>query len=388
MTNHIAQKFEVTYNYNVYFTEDLFNISNELLINALLDSTSTLVKKIVVFVDDNIAVVNSKLLNQINDYFINFNTKIKLVCFPIIVKGGEGIKNNSSYVEKILEDINTYCIDRHSYTMAIGGGALLDMVGYASAIAHRGIRHIRVPSTVLSQNDSGVGVKNGVNYFNKKNFLGTFAPPYAVFNDYNFIETLSLSDYRCGIAEAIKVALIKDGDFYNYIVHNATLLIQRDKPTMKYVIKKCAELHLQHIASGDPFEKGSSRPLDFGHWAAHKLEFLSNYDIKHGEAVATGIALDVTYSYLKGYINASDWTNILQLIKQIGFQIYYPVMEERSEAIDYGVNHLLQGLEEFREHLGGVLTIMLLEKIGKGVEVNKMDSDLILKAIQLLKNYK
>ena len=132
------------------------------------------------------------------------------------------------------------------------------MVGYAATVAHRGIKHIRIPTTVLSQNDSGIGVKNGINYKGKKNFLGTFAPPAAVFNDNQFLLTLSDRDYRSGISEAIKVALIKDHDFFLWLENNADALVKRDVEAMDYLIKRCAQLHLEHIGGADPFETGSA----------------------------------------------------------------------------------------------------------------------------------
>jgi 3-dehydroquinate synthase len=255
------------------------------------------------------------------------------------------------------------------------------MVGYASAVAHRGVKHIRIPTTVLSQNDSGVGVKNSINYFGKKNFLGTFAPPVAVFNDDQFLLTLTDRDYRSGIAEAIKVSLIKDAAFFEWLENNAAALVARDMPTMKYLIKRCAELHLNHIASLDPFEKGSSRPLDFGHWSAHKLEQLTNFKVLHGEAVAMGIALDTVYSNLSGRISIEETNRVVSLIKKIGFEITHPLLEITGDD-----SPILIGLQEFREHLGGQLTIMLLDRIGEGVEVHEMNPLLIKKAGEILKN--
>jgi 3-dehydroquinate synthase len=146
---------------------------------------------------------------------------------------------------------------------------------------------------------------------------------------------------------------------------------------MQELIYRCAQMHLDHIASGDPFERGSSRPLDFGHWAAHKLEHLTNYKIRHGEAVAIGIALDTTYSFLAGMLSENELNRVLKVITHLGFDLYLP---ELSGEV------LLKGLEEFREHLGGELTIMLLDKIGHGVEVHEMNNALIVRAVEKLKN--
>jgi len=241
-----------------------------------------------------------------------------------------------------------------------------------------------VPTTVLAQADSGVGVKNGINAYGKKNFLGTFAPPFAVLNDFSFLDTLPDREWRGGVSEAVKVALLKDAEFFRYLEQNADPLVQRDTQTMERVIHRCAELHLQHIAnSGDPFEMGSSRPLDFGHWAAHKLEQLSDFGLRHGEAVAIGLALDATYSRLAGMLSEGDWRRILTLLSRLGFSLYAPELSrhlgDRSD-----LRCPLTGLDEFREHLGGELTVMLLEGIGRGVEVHEIDEARMIASITRL----
>jgi 3-dehydroquinate synthase len=244
------------------------------------------------------------------------------------------------------------------------------------------VRHIRIPTTTLSQDDSGVGVKNGVNAFGKKNFVGTFAPPFAVINDFNLLATLSQRDKRSGYIEAVKVACIRDADFFEAIETDAFKLREFDLEAMKRLIYRCAELHVNHIAtSGDPFEFGSARPLDFGHWAAHKLEQLSEYRLRHGEAVAIGIALDVIYSRRRGLLDAASADRILRLIEVLGFELY---ANELQHADTKGNLNVLAGLEEFREHLGGELTITLLRGIGQGVEVHDMDVPTVLESIQEL----
>src|SRR5690606_14594398 len=242
-------------------------------------------------------------------------------------------------------------------------------------IAHRGIKIIRVPTTVLSQNDSAVGVKNGINYRGKKNFLGTFVPPFAVINDYNFLNTLSDRDWRAGISEAVKVALIKDREFFEWLEIHADELVARDKTAMQYLIRRCAQLHLEHIGGADPFEKGSSRPLDFGHWSAHKLEQLSNFEVIHGEAVAIGIALDSIYSSLIGLISSADADRSVQLLLRMKLPVSHQLMQ-----LDRPDHPIFRGLHEFQGHLGGELTIMLLQEIGKGKEVHSLDKEILMKA--------
>ncbi|MDQ3395910.1 MAG: 3-dehydroquinate synthase, partial [Bacteroidota bacterium] len=318
----------------------------------------------------------------IKNYFKKYKDHFDLRGEPIVIQGGEQVKNQPQLLQDLLIAINARGICRHSYIMAIGGGALLDLAGYVASIAHRGIRHIRIPSTVLSQNDSGIGVKNGINAFNKKNFLGAFDPPYAVINDFEFLTTLEDRDWRSGISEAIKVALIKDKPFFEFISKNVELLNARDMKVMKELIYHCADMHLKHIASKDPFETGSSRPLDFGHWAAHKLEQLTSFELRHGEAVAIGIALDATYSHFSGRLSKNELDLIIDLITNLGFELFVPeLLQKRLEDQEY---EILKGLSEFREHLGGRLTIMLLNDIGEGVEVHEMDPELIIKSINFL----
>jgi 3-dehydroquinate synthase len=377
----LQQSFSVRFDYKVFFTNHLFSQENSLLGDFFKNERKSDTTPKIFFVLDKLVVSrHPDLISRIKSYFKGLSS-LKLVEDMLIVPGGEAAKNDEKLFYQIVTAVNTQKIDRHSYLVAIGGGSVLDLAGYAAAVSHRGIRHIRIPTTVLSQNDSGVGVKNGINYFKKKNFLGTFAPPVAVFNDFHFLTTLEDGDWRSGISEAIKVALIKDAIFFQWLLDNASLLAKRDMQAMQYLIKRCADLHLQHIRSGDPFEMGSARPLDFGHWSAHKLEQLTNFNIRHGEAVAIGIALDSVYSHLSGRLKREDLDQILSLSKVLGFSITHPLLEISNDR-----SPLLQGLEEFREHLGGKLTITLLNGIGSGVEVHEMDGALIQQASQWLKN--
>jgi 3-dehydroquinate synthase len=378
---HLQQSFTVQYNYNVFFTSALFMPENDLLSTFLVNLyPAVTIKKILFVVDEGVANTHPDLVAQIKKYFIKYN-QTQLIEDILIIPGGEIVKNDTKYFDQVLDAINIHGIDRHSFVAAIGGGALLDMVGYAATVAHRGIKHIRIPSTVLSQNDSGVGVKNGINYFNKKNFLGTFSPPVAVFNDELFLNTLSDRDWRSGIAEAIKVALIKDEAFFEWLETNATALAERNQEAMNYQIWKCAKLHMEHIRSADPFESGSSRPLDFGHWSAHKLEYLTDFEVRHGEAVAMGIALDTVYSNLSGRITKADAQRVIKLIQQLGFELTHPLLQVKE-----GNSPILQGLEEFREHLGGQLTITLLTGIGSGEEVHEINPEILKEATEILNN--
>lgn len=375
----LNQAFVVNFGYKVYFTEGLFDEINPTFAN-IFTSNPTFTPKALILIDSGVYFAHPNLVSQLQKYFQHYkNILPNLVHEPLEIQGGELAKNDINHLNQVYQLIETHKICRHSYIIVIGGGAVIDMVGYAASTSHRGIKLIRIPTTVLSQNDSGVGVKNSINFFGKKNFLGCFAPPFAVLNDFTFLKTLEKRDWISGIAEAIKVALIKDEDFFDFIEANALAFKDRNNmEPMKQLIYRCAELHLNHIGkSGDPFEKGSSRPLDFGHWAAHKLEHLANHNLRHGEAVAIGIALDTTYSYITDLLNEKSWRRVLKTIANIGFELFVPELNQS----------IFKGLEEFQEHLGGNLTIMLLEKIGCGKEVHKVDLNQYEIAIEQLKHF-
>ncbi|MFK7890048.1 MAG: 3-dehydroquinate synthase [Granulosicoccus sp.] len=382
----LKQTFTVSFNYTVHFTEHVFDPGNDLFVKLLQSAGKNFRHRVLVVIDNGVASAVPTLTNDIIVYSHRCNTHIELACEPVVVAGGESLKSNSEELARLQQIVADLRLDRHSFIVGIGGGALLDTVGFVAATAHRGIRHIRVPTTVLAQNDSGVGVKNGVNQFGQKNYLGTFAPPFAVVNDYAFIKALPAREKVSGISEAVKVALIRDAVFFHWLESNANRLTEFNPQSLQYMIKRCAELHMTQIAKGgDPFETGSVRPLDFGHWAAHRLESLSAYTLRHGEAVAIGIALDTRYSVLAGLLAAGVDERIYRLLQHLGFALWHPAMATVNDK-----NHadILQGLSDFREHIGGELNITLIKEIGVAVEVQQIDQNLMLKAIEWLSNYR
>ena len=382
---YLDAQFSVPFRYRVHFTRDVFARENPLFATVVSGSIPGQPSRVLFVVDDGVSTAHAGFCASIEEYCRAHPADLMLAGPPLIVPGGEGIKNDPSAVARLLQGMHDAALCRHSYLAVAGGGAVLDVAGYAAATVHRGVRLIRLPSTVLSQDDSAVGVKNGVNAFGQKNYLGTFAPPFAVINDFNLLTTLSDRDWRGGLSEAVKAALIRDAEFFDFIEARAGALIARDMPAMEAVIRRSAELHLQHIASGgDPFESGSSRPLDFGHWAAHKLERLSSHRLRHGQAVSIGIALDSTYSQLAGWLADAEWRRIIALLQALELPVFTPEMGRHLDEEDHAAC-VLRGLDEFREHLGGRLTIMLLRGIGRPFDVHEIDRQLVARSIAILK---
>jgi 3-dehydroquinate synthase len=378
------QSFSVPYQYQVCFTSRLFDLDNSALLDALCRSEPQKRHRVVIFIDEGVTSINPQLIDQIKKYAGYHDTCIDLVTDPIQIAGGEKIKVNLQCVQSMQKVLFDHHMDRHSFVIGIGGGALLDAVGWVAATTHRGVRHIRVPTTVLGQNDSGVGVKNGVNFFGVKNYMGAFAPPWAVINDIEFVMTLPHRDKIAGMAEAVKVALIRDQAFFLWLEQNADALVRSDRGAMEYMIRRCAELHMKQIAcGGDPFEMGSARPLDYGHWSAHKIESMTEYEIRHGEAVAIGLALDARYSALVGLLEPHADQRVCQLLEKLGFKLWHDALGELNPD---GSRVVMQGLIDFKEHLGGELTITLLQSIGVGIEVHEMDNQKVISAIDWLKH--
>ncbi len=270
---------------------------------------------------------------------------------------------------------------RHSYAMMIGGGAVLDAVGFAAAIFHRGIRQIRVPTTLLSMDDAGVGVKNGINYNGTKNLFGCFYPPEAVIIDYQFLRTLEKRDIFAGVAEALKVALIKDKTLYGFIKDNAEAIKNIDWTVLEHLATESSRLHLAHISSGDPFEKGSSRPLDFGHWSAHKLEAMTNNEVRHGEAVAIGMGVDIYCAALMDLIPMTMAKDILTTMQSCGLNLWHDALGRVDRN---GKLEILDGLKEFQEHLGGRLTLAMPTGVGAFKDIHTLPEPIIEKALKLL----
>lgn len=366
LEHRIDQTFDVRYSYPVCFTRRTFSPDNSLLAELMQTPAQGVKARALFVIDSGVTGSRADRIESIERYAREHADAFELARSPVIVRGGEAAKHGLQEVEVVYDLVREFQLCRHSYIVAVGGGAVLDAIGYASATAHRGIRLIRMPSTVLGQNDAGIGVKNAVNWHGRKNFVGTFAPPFAVVNDFDLLASAPAAVRRAGIAEAIKVALIRDETFFAQLHRQRLKLAMLAPHAMEPMIVRCAELHLTQIRdAGDPFERGSARPLDFGHWSAHKLEEISHHRLLHGEAVAIGMALDTLYSRRLGLIGSAAADLVLETLRDIGFTLDDAALDELD--VD-------RALDDFREHLGGRLCITLLNRIGEGVEVDRIDA--------------
>ena len=364
--NRIDIDFKVPVRHRLRFTEDVLGQDQDVLAEVL-EPSGTRPPRVQFWMDEAVAHHSPDILERIRTFSDSCADRLTRVGNVQLVPGGEAIKNDIHIIERMLKVFHASDLDRRSYVVVVGGGAVLDAVGFAAAIAHRGLRLVRLPTTTLAQADSGIGVKNGVNLFNKKNWVGSFAVPWAVINDASLLTTLSDRDFICGFAEAVKVSLLKDPAMFNELCGLAERIRDRDMNAALPMIRQSAQWHLKHITQGgDPFEALEARPLDFGHWSAHKLEAMSHFEVRHGEAVAIGLAIDVVYSSLVHGLSTKSANQILSCLRDLGFELSCPQLVAES-------HRLFAGLEEFRQHLGGRLTLTMLDAVGQPIDVHEVD---------------
>ena len=371
--NCVDIDFSVPFRHRLRFTHDCFG-SDWSQVEELFETTEG-VARLQIWIDEGIATADPGLLSRIQNC-VESTRSLELTSPLKTIIGGERIKTSEVAIDDLLCAIHSDQLDRRNYILVVGGGAVLDAVGYAAAIAHRGIRLIRFPTTTLAQADSGVGVKNAVNAFGKKNWKGTFAVPWAVVNDRKLLTPLSDRDFRSGFAEAVKVSLLKSPAAFDSLCQNAERIAARDMTASLQAIRASVLMHIHHIAyGGDPFESTEARPLDFGHWSAHKLESLCQYQLRHGEAVAIGVALDVVYSSLVHQLPQPIVDRTVQVLRDLGLPIYHELLHDPA---------IFEGLEEFRQHLGGRLTLTMVQDLGQMLQVHSVNHAMMKKAIDYL----
>jgi len=377
-----SQGFNVRFEYPLCYTHGVFSPDSDLLASVMDRKKENRKHKAMACVDGGVAEAHPSLCADIQRYARQYGHIFELVAPPEVLPGGEDAKLGWDEVRRIMAALGDTHMCRQSFVLAVGGGGILDMVGFAASLVHRGLRTIRIPTTVLAQNDAGVGVKTGMNEHDAKNFIGSFAPPFAVINDSTFLTTLDQKHWIGGVAEAVKVALIKDADFFEFLHDSAVALRDRDMDCMETCIRRCAAIHLDHIRSaGDPFEFGTARPLDFGHWCAHELEVMSGYRFGHGQAVSVGIALDSYHAMRLGLLSERELKRIVECFTKAGLPVWTELLSQQSG--DGGLQ-VLEGLEKFREHLGGTLTVTLPKSIGHSCEVNAIDAAIVRDGIEFL----
>ncbi|MDE9459299.1 3-dehydroquinate synthase [Xenorhabdus bovienii] len=265
---------------------------------------------------------------------------------------------------------------RDTTLIALGGGVIGDMTGFAAACYQRGIRFIQVPTTLLSQVDSSVGGKTGVNHPLGKNMIGAFYQPASVIIDINCLKTLPAQELHAGLAEVIKYGIILDGEFFNWLESNIEKLLDLDNQTMSYCIRRCCELKAWVVAADEQERNGMRALLNLGHTFGHAIEAEMGYGVwLHGQAVAAGMVMAARASELVGTFSRQDTQRIISLLERAKLPVNGPV--EMSPEIY--LPHMMRD----KKVSAGKLHLVLPTAIGKAELRSDIGSDVILDAVRL-----
>lgn len=246
-----------------------------------------------------------------------YGSKFKTLAYEIIgikvIKPGEDSKSIDVVMDIYKELVNCGA-DRKTVIAAVGGGVVGDIAGFAASTFMRGMELIQIPTTLMAQCDSSIGGKNGFNFMNLKNAIGTFYQPVFVFSNVNFIKTLDESEYKSGLAEVIKYGFIKDENLFNYIENNREAILQRENDKLIHLVHECARIKGE-IVEKDEFDTGLRHLLNFGHTIGHGVEGASNFNISHGAAVAAGMIMESQIAVNMGKLDEKSMDRLIGVLK-------------------------------------------------------------------------
>jgi len=312
----------------------------------LLTGFNTMDRKVCVVSDSKVA---SFYMDAILRVIEPVCKKVTSYVFP----EGEPSKN-LNVVRELYEHLILEKFDRHDLLIALGGGVVGDLTGFSAATYLRGIDFIQVPTSLLSQVDSSIGGKTGVDFDSYKNMVGAFYMPKHVFMNLNVLYTLDRRQFFSGMGEIVKSALIKDYEFFNWLIDNNQDISKLDLATLNSMVYKC-NIVKKNVVEKDPTEKGDRALLNFGHTIGHALEKYMNFEMLHGECVSIGCILSTIISYNKGYISVEDKNRIIELIKTYEL----PLLPQ-----DIDVDEIIKYTKNDKKVVGNSIKFILLREIG------------------------
>ncbi len=294
-------------------------------------------------------------------------------CRNIILPAGEANKNLDT-VNLIYDVLMNERFDRNCTLVALGGGVVGDICGFAAATYQRGVRFVQVPTTLLAQVDSSVGGKTGVNHPLGKNMIGAFHQPACVIADMNTLSTLSTRELRAGLAEVIKYSLIDDRDFFDFLSENMTEVLDLHPGKLAYIVDRCCR-NKARIVAADEREKGQRALLNLGHTFGHAIETACGYGVMlHGEAISTGMCLAARFSSQLGLLNETDLKKIEQTLVAAGLPVTPPAAMTGNQC------HELMGRD--KKVRDDILTLVLLKGIGRAFLSTDYDRALLASSLE------
>ncbi len=294
-------------------------------------------------------------------------------CLEVSLPDGETHKTLAN-VSRLLDVLISNRFARDSCVVALGGGIVGDMAGFAAACYQRGIAFVQVPTTLLAQVDSSVGGKTGVNHPGGKNLIGAFHQPAAVFADTDALRTLPDRELRAGLAEVIKYGLIVDREFFDWLEANATRLLARDTDALTHAIRRSCEIKAEIVAR-DEREQGDRALLNLGHTFGHAIESATNYSTwLHGEAVGAGMLLAADMSQRLGWMSGADVERIERMLKAFGL---------RTDVRELAAGTLAEKMKIDKKVAAGRIRLVLLKAIGKSVVTGDYDDDALRETLRV-----
>ncbi|MCL1126417.1 3-dehydroquinate synthase family protein [Shewanella surugensis] len=365
----------------IIFTQDLWAMKDThkspllMLLNNQKKQQETLT--ICCIIDENVSKQQSNLRLRIQHFF-NACQHVNLISPPIIISEKEQEKQ-STIIKKLYPLFSQNALNKHSQIIAIGGGSLFDAVSFTVNTCYQGLPFIRVPSTVLSASDTSIKDQSNINIFSNGSPLSNVSRPLAVFNDFSLLNRSTTQDKHAGLVLIIKIAILKDAQFFNWLEVNANALFHCCPKENQYAIQRCAQLALQHTTSTAHFhEQEIISPLEYGHWSAYKLKKLSQDPLNDAQALAIGICLDAYYSTRIGLLHQDYSIRIVKLFNRVGFSLWHNALFDNTR----GELTLLKGLDEFRLKFGPTLHIPLLTSIGYSKTIHNIDHDVMKEAVE------
>jgi 3-dehydroquinate synthase len=330
----------------------------------LLDACGLRSRRYVVVTND---VVGPLYFERVAQFFSSGGAAVEQVIIP----DGERFKTQET-LTSIYDQLIERRVDRSTTIVALGGGVVGDVAGFAAATYQRGVPLVQVPTTLLSQVDSSVGGKTAINHPAGKNMIGSFYQPQAVIIDLEMLQSLPEREFQAGLAEVVKYGAIMDAAFFVWLEQNVTLLMKRDFDALGYAVERCCTSKAR-IVEDDETESGSRALLNFGHTFGHAIEAGLGYGKwLHGEAVAVGMLLASRLSVLMGSLTQSDWDRIERLLSSIGLPV---------DAPDLGRERYLELMGYDKKVLDGKLRLILLKSLGTAYVTGDFPRDLLVEVL-------
>ncbi len=365
---------------NVLFNNKLNNLSYQIFVGKnLLTNCEHIINKFVknrkiILIHDSFFTLKKSDNENFNALVREIN-KLAVSVNLISVSGGEKTKTISQ-LNRIIEKSISFKVDRDSLIIAFGGGVIGDIAGFAASILLRGINYIQIPTTLLSQVDSSVGGKTGINSSKSKNLIGAFHQPLAVIIDISLLKSLPNRQFLAGLAEVVKYGLITDINFFEFIENNYKKILNYEPSILNYIISRSCEIKSQ-IIKNDEKENGKRALLNLGHTFGHAIESFGKYDgrIIHGEAISIGICLAFKLSNKLGICSQIETERVITLFKKLTL----PTSLKDIKSISATTGEMLDKFKYDKKNKNNELTFILNKKIGKSFIKTNMDVNIITK---------